>query len=98
MNESAYLSLFRDLGFLGFEKRKLLRHRRSLPSVYFNVSRLGMVYFVARASQRGAFARELWTEIEAQQKKDDVPNLITLVPRTGREREAFSSLIGASGD
>lgn len=94
MNESGFVALFQELGFIPTAKRALLRHPRGLPSIYFNVSRQGTVYFAVRAAHRQAFSRDLWSQIPPQQKKDDHPNLVTLIPREGREREAFASIVG----
>lgn len=93
MNESAYYALFKSLGFSSTTKRKLLRHPKGLPSIYFNVSRDGLVYFAVRAAHQRAFLPNLWTELEPQQKKDASPNLVTLVPKEGRERDAFAGII-----
>ena len=94
MNESAYMLLFRDLGYLGTPKRALLSHPKGLPSIYFNVNREGTVYFAVRSAHHQALSKDLWSVTEPQQKKDNTPNLMTLVPAVGREKAAFSSIIG----
>ena len=94
MNELGYAALFRELSFNRTKKRALLRHPSGLPALYFNVKRDGTVYFAVRSEHYRAFSPAYWNVIAPQQKKDDTPNLMTLVPRGGREREAFVSIIG----
>ena len=80
MNEPGYLALFGELHFSRIQKRALLKHPRGLPALYFNASPC------FRGGSLGV--------IGPQQKKDDTPRLMTLVPRRGRERKAFVSVIG----
>lgn len=94
MNEPEYLVLFRELSFNRAKKRALLKHPNGLPALYFNVKRDGSVYFAVPSKYYRAFSATLWGVIAPQQKKDDTPNLMTLVPRVGREHEALVSIIG----
>lgn len=94
MNESAYLSLLRTLGFTPTAKRALLKHQKGLPSIYFNVDREGAVYFTVRSAHYAAFSKDLWSVIGPRQKKDNTPQLMTLVPVAGHEKAALASIIG----
>jgi hypothetical protein len=94
MSVEEYVALFAGLKFDPPERGKLLRHPQDVPRIYFNVKRDGGVSFAVRTADHAAFKRALWMVIEPQQKKDNDPNLMTLVPRDRLEREAFASIIG----
>ncbi len=94
MNSDAYFMIFRELGFHDIELRKKLKHRRGVPTVYFNRQLGGKVYFAIMAKERDMFRDNLWVFIDACQKKDDKPNIRTVVPKIGKERLAFADIIG----
>lgn len=95
MNAEGYIALLLELGY---ERRmpndaKLLRHSRTnMPRLYFNRNRDG-VYFVGYKAENQYFHPAHWTWLVPQKGKDDKPNLITIVPKSGREREAFAELL-----
>ncbi len=92
MNKEEYIDLFRALGFHNIEIYKTLKHRKPISSLYFN-HKYGFVSFVAYAQDEHRFPAHLWERIPPQKKKDDKPNLITIVPKAGRERQAFEDLL-----
>ena len=92
MNKEEYIDLFQGLGFYNIEIYKTLKHRKPIPSLYFN-HRYGLVSFVAYTQDEYHFPAHTWERIPPQKKKDDKPNLITVVPKAGREREAFRALL-----
>ena len=98
MDAGRYIELFRELGFHNKEKpndSKLLKHKtKFIPSLYFNRSGHGLVYFVGYTQDEYRFPLHLWERRCPQKGKDDKPNLVTLVPQAGREREAFEDLLG----
>ena len=95
MNSEAYDQLFRELGFVQIELRKTLKHpRRPVPSLYYNRGRDAVVFFTGYARDRSLYPGELWDFIEPRQKKDRRPDLITVVPKQGKESEAFRNLVG----
>jgi hypothetical protein len=96
MKVSAYEYLFRMLGFTAVERGKKLRHLKDPPTLYFNWKRSGEVYFTGQRSDRDVYSEELWREIPAQQKKDSAPELITILPIEGKERQAFSDFLNRS--
>lgn len=93
MSIKSYETLFRSLGFTSFESHKKLQHPRLRITLYFNRNRAGEVSFAVYAKDADWFKPELWEERAARQKKDEDPRIRTLVPRAGREREAFSDLL-----
>jgi uracil-DNA glycosylase len=94
LNSGAYSELFRKLGFKDIEPRKTLKHpEHPVPSLYFNRKRDGSVYFTGYQRDKPYFSQDLWVFLKPQQKKDDVPSLITVVPHAGKEKEAFASLL-----
>ena len=92
MNKDEYTTLFQELGFYDIEVGKTLKHRRPLPSLYFNC-RYGSVSFVGYVKDQHRYGSGLWDRIPPQKNKDDLPKLITIVPKLGREREAFEELL-----
>ena len=52
------------------------------------------MYFTVYAKDDALFKIRLWEFIEPQQKKDDRPELKTVIPRRGLEAEAFRDLLG----
>ena len=93
MTKDEYIDLFKALGFYSIELRKTLKHTTPIPSLYFNHID-GQVSFVGRAREEQMFPGRLWDRLPPQQKKDNVPRLITIVPKHGKEREAFVELLG----
>ena len=97
MDAEKYIELFRELRFHNKEKpndSKVLRHKaKSIPSLYFNRNKERRVYFVGYVQDEHRFPHYLWTRICPQKDKDDKPNLMTLVPKAGRERQAFEELL-----
>ena len=92
MNKEGYTDLFRGLGFYDIEVGKTLKHRKPIPSLYFNC-RYGSVSFVGYEKDRHRYDSSLWNRIPPEKKKDDKPGRMTIVPKTGREREAFEELL-----
>ena len=99
MDAAGYLELFQKLGFQAKEKPndgRILRHKtKNVPSLYFNRSRHGRICFVGIAEDEHLFPTGLWERIPPQKPKDDLPTRITLVPKAGREEEAFRILLGS---
>lgn len=93
MSIKSYEALFRSLGFTSFESHKKLQHPKLRITLYFNRNRAGDVSFAVYAKDADWFRPELWEQRAARQKKDEDPRLRTVVPRAGREREAFSDLL-----
>lgn len=93
LSVAGYEALFKGLGFTSFTSHKKLRHPNLPVTVYFNRDRRGRVWFAAMTKDADAFKPDLWTLIEPPQKKDREPRITTLVPVTGREAEAFRSLL-----
>ena len=89
--------MFVDLGFNRKEKpndSKPLKHKGILlPSLYFNRNKDGVVYFVGYKSDDQRYPARLWKRLPPQKGKDKKPNLVTIVPKVGREREAFMELL-----
>jgi hypothetical protein len=99
MNSGAYVAMLRDLGFADVQRSRLLRHRDAdVPSCYLNWTREELVYFTGYKKDQGRYDSWLWKTIEPQQKKDREGRLMTVVPRTGYEREALRSLITGTVD
>jgi hypothetical protein len=94
MNVAAYEALFRRLGFSSFESHKKLRHPDLPMTVYFNRDRRGFVWFAVMAKDIDRFDADLWNSIPPPQRKDRDPSIRTVVPKAGREAEAFRMLIG----
>lgn len=93
MNVQGYADILEDLGFHSIEIGKTLKHwRRSIPSLYFN-SRCGEVFFAGWSKDRQRFSPRLWKHISPPNKRHEKPNVITIVPKPGRERDAFEDLI-----
>ncbi len=92
MTKEEYVDLLRTMGFHSIEVGKTLKHRRTIPSLYFNC-RYGQVSFVGYRRDEHRYDADLWSQMPAQKKKDDNPRLITIVPRRGRERDAFVELL-----
>jgi HNH endonuclease len=93
VNSTAYERLLRKLGFAAVVRGGKLQHPGKPPTLYFNRKRDGEVFFTAQRKDQHRFAEELWQELPAQQKKDQRPSLITLLPVEGMEEAAFRSLI-----
>jgi hypothetical protein len=97
MDALAYERLLKELGFVGAVRRRKVRHPSDPATLYFNVNRNGDVYFTGYGRDRQFIAIELWTEIPAQQRKDDDKKFIALVPAAGREAEALRDFLRRSG-
>ena len=92
LSKEAYTDLLQELGFYDVRVGRTLKHPESIPSIYFN-SRYGFVYFVAYVKDRERYRPSLWRLIAPRRQRDNRNNLITIVPRAGREREAFEELL-----
>ena len=92
LSKEAYTEMFQRLGFYGIKVGRTLKHPEPIPSVYFN-SRYGSVYFVAYAKDRERFRPGFWRLVRPRRSGEDQDNLITIVPRAGREWEAFEHLL-----
>ena len=92
LNKEGYTNLFRRLGFYDIETGKTLKHRKPTPSIYFNC-RYGSVSFVVHKKDEHRYHPDLWDQIPPQKKKDAKHNRMTVVPRVGREQEAFEELL-----
>ena len=88
-----YTSLFQRLGLYDVKVGRTLKHREPIPSIYFNC-RYGAVFFVAYRKDEPRYHRDLWDQIPPQKRRDAKHNLITILPRSGKEHDAFSQLLG----
>ncbi len=50
--------------------------------------------FFAHRRDKLHFDNDLWVFLPPQQKKDAVPSLITVLPKAGKEKDAFEGLLG----
>ena len=92
LSREGYVSLFRRLGFHDIKVGRTLKHRETIPSIYFNC-RYGIVSFVAYAKDGHRFCLGFWDRIPPTKKSDAKDHLITVVPRSGKERDAFEHLL-----
>ena len=92
MTLQGYFALFEDLGFHNVKVWQTLKHWKEMPSLYFNHS-YGLVSFVGYTKDEQRFPPRLWERIAPQKGKDDKPRYITIVPKSGKEREAFVDLL-----
>ncbi len=92
LSKEAYTALFQQLGFYDIKVGRTLKHPEPIPSIYFN-SRYRVVYFVAYVKDRSRFRPGLWRLIRPRRMREDRENLITIVPRAGREWDAFEQLL-----
>ena len=92
LSREGYVSLFRRLGFHDIKVGRTLKHREPIPSIYFNC-RYGIVSFVAYAKDGHRFCLDFWDRIPPKKGGDAKDNLITVVPRTGKEQDAFEYLL-----
>lgn len=94
MTNDEYLCLFLNLGFRNIRQGKLLRHPNGMPppSLYFNNIK-GRISFAGYANQEQYYLRGLWDRLPPQQERDNEPRYITIVPKCGKEREAFVDLL-----
>ena len=88
-----YTSLFQRLGFYDVKVGMTLKHREPIPSIYFNC-RYGAVSFVAYRKDEPHYHPDLWDQTSPQKRRDAKHNLITILPRPGKEDDAFSQLLG----
>ena len=97
MAADGYRELFRSLGFHEKERpnddRTLKHKKKAVPSLYFNRSG-GLVCFVGYLSDEHRYPASLWDRIPPRKRTDDKPSLITIVPKAGKEEEAFAALLG----
>jgi hypothetical protein len=84
-----YEFLLKKLGFAQVVRGKKLVHDSQPPTIYFNCSREGVVYFTAYRKDEACFIPRYWLRLLPMQKKDDVPELITVLPVPLREEDAF---------
>ena len=92
LSKDEYTRLFWRLGFFDIETGKTLKHRRPIPSLYFNC-RYGAVSFVVYTKDEHRYHPNVWDQLPPQKRKDAKHNLMTIVPKSGREREAFEELL-----
>ena len=94
MTRDEYIHMFNVLGFQSFTVGKLLRHPNGIPAphLYFNNIK-GRVSFAARTTQEERYSPRLWDRLPPQQERDNQPRLITVVPKSGKEWEAFCELL-----
>ena len=95
-NKDDYIALLQELGFETPRRGLTLKHRKPVPSVYFNIKRDGSVYFVTHIKDRSLFSSEHWMDLPAQQAKDRENHLVTKRPIPGCERTAFQHLLAAA--
>ena len=93
MTKDEYRDMFSGLGFYSIKLGHTLKHANLIPSLYFNHSH-GLVSFVGYVKDDQRFPHRLWERIAPQKAKDNKPHLITIVPKHGKEREAFVELLG----
>ena len=97
INAEGYIELLSSLGYLRKQRPndgRLLRHKeKTIPRLYFNMSRERRAYFVGYKTEEHYLPASLWERLSPQKKTDDRPDLMTIVPRAGREREAFGELL-----
>ena len=92
LDREEYTILFRKLGFYAIETGKTLKHRKPMPSIYFNC-RYGKVSFVVYKKDEHRYPPDLWNQVPPQKMKDAKHNLMTVVPKVGREQDAFEQLL-----
>ncbi|MCY4652540.1 MAG: tetratricopeptide repeat protein [Dehalococcoidia bacterium] len=92
LSKEAYTDMFQRLGFYDIKVGRTLKHPEPLPSIYFN-SRYGVVYFVAYAKDRERFRPGFWRLVRPRRTREDQDNLITVVPKAGREWDAFERIL-----
>ena len=92
LSREEYIRLFRRLGFHDIRVGRTLKHREPMPSIYFNC-RYGEVSFVAYQKDHNRYSPDMWDRIPPQKKKDARVNLMTIVPRAGKEESAFRHLL-----
>ena len=97
MTNDQYIGMFYALGFQNIGQGRLLRHPNGMPppSLYFNYLKR-RVSFAGYASQAQHYPSRLWDRLRPQQKKDNEPHLITVVPKSGKEWEAFCELLAGA--
>ena len=97
LSKEQYTDVFGELGFYDISTGKTLKHQKAIPSIYFN-SKYGAVFFVVYAKDKHRFQSSLWKQIPPQRRKDAKPKLITVVPRDGKELEAFKQVLNLSSN
>ena len=99
LSKEAYAEMFQRLGFYDIKVGRTLKHPEPIPSIYFH-SRYGVVYFVAYAKDRERFRPGFWRLVRPRRRREDQDNLITIVPRAGREWDALEQILagGAVSD
>ena len=99
MTKDEYVHMFNVLGFQSFALGKLLGHPNGIPAPYLFFNNIkGRVSFAARASEEQHYPLGLWDRLPPQQEKDDKPRLITVVPKPGKEWQAFCELLAGAKD
>jgi uracil-DNA glycosylase len=93
-----FFNLFAKLGFENVEITKVLKHRRPVPSIYFNRNGAQQVFFTAKEKDLAYFPEDLWQlnleKIMQIKNKDLMPGKINIVPKPGKEEAAFKKLLG----
>lgn len=93
MRREDYELMLRRLGFTQVARGKKLTHGKQPPTIYFNCSREGVVYFTAYRKDEAYFIPRYWLRLLPMQKKDDDPSLITVLPVPLREEDAFLDVL-----
>ena len=97
LSKEQYTDVFKELGFYDISTGKTLKHQKSIPSIYFN-SRYDSVFFLVYARDKHRFHSSLWKQIPPQRRKDAEPKFLTVVPRDGKELEAFKQVLNLSSN
>ncbi len=94
MTNDEYLCMFLNMGFRNIMQGRLLRHPKGMPSPYLYFNNIkGRVSFAARANEEQYYPPRLWDRLPPQQEADKHPRLTTVVPKSGKEWEAFCELL-----
>ena len=95
--QSMFRQILKALGFEGeIAVTKVLKHKHPVPSMYFNSNANHEIYFTAQEKDMSRFPANLWLRVEERMKvkgKDTLPGKINVVPKFGKEEEAFRRLL-----
>lgn len=95
--EYQYRKMLKLLGFDGdIVLGEALRYQGKSLKMYFNINSDGKIYFTASGKQADFFPESLWSSIgnDVQIKKKDKENgRINVIPKLGKEEEAFRKLL-----
>ena len=97
MDAEGYARLFKTLGVDAGNSKpnnsKVLRHPRFIISLYFNRNREVGVYFSTNSQHSGSFPPHLWVTVPPDSVNKKARNVLNIVPKAGKEREAIASLL-----